>query len=719
MIVGPKDAGKTSLVDTLLDEQFRDTKADVQGKDLESDISNCTIHYTNILPNDVNWKPLDVPLYQTLTEYLESKFADVTLPNVGEGDEGAGGTFLADPPEATLKILDMSAEFGFYKTHQMFLASAMAFLLFVDVTKPLDECLPESAAMKEQEGKLEIPRMTRELLDFLLNIISSFVGTGNGTKSVIIVLTHSDDLDPQTRDVHVKKYKKEIREHLKGQHVCKLVEKTIVVLSNKVRDPETLKNLRNLIVELCKAKPMYEEEIPCTWLKCEADILGDSDTFEQRYLTIRDLRDKFVSCIGMSAEQVTEFLKFHSKHGSMMHSTLHELDALVVTDAQFLVDAFTLIIEMWKSRKTSQLSLHTENELENDLDEGILSTRSLNIIWDQMEFSGVDRLAEIMVHFYQFIQWDQRMENQEISRKFIIPALLPPASNFERHLMKREGTKTLVYFFHQSQDVKSSGLLPVGLLSQLVVSLLADRPNRRIWKKEDMFCNGASFRTGTRGDILMMISGQGCFIKLKALVEPDPECDDIYDEISKARQEFEQELMLLIECYHHNHGTLHCSVCVSRCHKSSDINKSNYSCLHILGAIGKVGKKPLWSGRCKIHKEKHLPSKAFEFWFYHELNLMNCPGTSLQDDQKLLKRVAKSIVDLQTLTDVGIELGMDMKDIRRTVQDSYNNIYIAVLNMMMNWHDKSTMGGSLQRGTPKYNKLKQVLNEVGMNNLLP
>ena len=138
----------------------------------------------------------------------------------------------------------------------------------------------------------------------------------------------------------------------------------------------------------------------------------------------------------MSVNDVTKFLKFHSKYGSMIHFDSQELDSLVVIVCQFLVDKFISIIDKWKAKKTSQLSLDslsTKDELGNDLDEGILSTRSLNIISDDMDLSSVGRLAKIMVKSCQFIQWDQRTGNQESSRRFIIPALLPPASNFRSH----------------------------------------------------------------------------------------------------------------------------------------------------------------------------------------------------------------------------------------------------------------------------------------------
>ena len=91
----------------------------------------------------------------------------------------------------------------------------------------------------------------------------------------------------------------------------------------------------------------------------------------------------------------------------------------------------------------------------------------------------------------------------------------------------------------------------------------------------------------------MIISGQGCVMKLGVLTEPVPECDNIYSEISNARREFEQEIEQLMESYRRNHGPLNCSVCVSPCHKS-EINKSNYGCLQILGLVGKVGQEPLW-----------------------------------------------------------------------------------------------------------------------------
>ena len=235
----------------------------------------------------------------------------------------------------------------------------------------------------------------------------------------------------------------------------------------------------------------------------------------------------------------------------MIHFDSQELDSLVVIVSQFLLDKFISIIDKWKAKKTSQLSLDslgTKDELGNDLDEGILSTRSLNIISDDMDLSSVVGLAKIMVKSCQFIQWDQRTENQESSRRLIIPALLPPASNFRSHLTRREGTKTLVYFFHHLQEankVKSSGFFPAGFLPQLTASLLEEKQNRTTWEKDEIIYNGASFGTGTKGDIWVMISSQGCVIKLNIQIVQQPECCDINSDSCMARHEFEQEVFIV------------------------------------------------------------------------------------------------------------------------------------------------------------------------------
>ena len=336
--------------------------------------------------------------------------------------------------------------------------------------------------------------------------------------------------------------------------------------------------------------------------------------------------------------------------------------------------------------------------------------------------SNIESLAEVMVKFYQFMRWSQhepqnqtedRMENYHVETKYIIPALLPPARNFKSAFVKRAGTKSLVYFFHQSWEsnkVKSSGFLPYGSLPILVASLLEEKPNRIGWEKNELFSDGASFRTGTHGDLLVVISSQGCVVTLKVLTVAYPECEDINAEISSARYAFEQEIMRLLG------QDLHCSVCVSPCHKSSAINKSNYGCLHILGRIGKVGKQPLWSAMCKTHKNYPLPSKAYGFWFYNERSLRDNPQTAHKDDQKLLNKIAKTIGDLDAVRDIGIELGIDMESINRTINESDNKIKRAAFNVLYMWYNAEV--GNLQRGSPKYNQLKEAINESRLPNVM-
>ena len=260
---GYVNAGKTGLVNTLQGLKFTSSEC----KDFDSDDKDSTSNVTcsNVQTKGCDWTPITDPLHEMLHQELEGKMADVVLPQVNNDDSTADGTSVGACKNrcnnetrglyefpTVMKIVDICGEFSFYKTHQMLISPSTNFLLVMDVTKKLDELLPQKTL---QEG-FQCPRTPREFLDYWLNTVGTLIDSYDNCgdikpgKSVIIVLTNTDKLDEQKRECEINNYKKEIRSHIKGQQTCKHVHKRIVALSNTERDEKWTQsfeaiNLRN------------------------------------------------------------------------------------------------------------------------------------------------------------------------------------------------------------------------------------------------------------------------------------------------------------------------------------------------------------------------------------------------------------------------------------------------------------------------------------------
>ena len=600
MILGYNNAGKTCLSDTLLEFPFRDPKNPSNARETHSDeledLSNCKVTCIHAHAAGQHWTQLDESFGEALEKDLETRLTDAKAMDNGRH----GGKELV----MRLKILDMDGEFPFYQTHPMLMSESMIYLVVMDITKKLDEILSESTLAKIWKGKIDYPNTPKKFLDHWLTSICSFLNEHDlpnqhrRTKSVVLVLTHTDQLDPGTRNEQIKKFKQEVLTHVKKQYAGKYIVKTIIALSNTDRDicRDELRTSKDTILELAESKATFGVIKPCTWLKFEADIMKQCEVFDRNYMTVGEMAH-FSGQAGMSREQFKEFLTLHKEVGSLHFMDDESDDSLIVMDPQFLVDAFTSIIDLWIKRRTSQLSLTHQTPLETDLEDGIFSLGSLGLIWKDLDDMVVETLASFLKSSRLFISQIQKDEQGNIfPEKYIVPCLQPPLAEPENDVQETLTPKTLVYFFHTAQEkrmIMNSGFLPRGFLSLLVASLMEEKENAGVWENTHLFCNGASFRTGIHGDIdLTMSTDAATVIKLDVLTSHDSQIDNVSAEISTARNIFEDQIKQLLQNQFPN---VCCSVCVSPCHNNKEINRSSYSCLSILGSLGQVGTKHLWS----------------------------------------------------------------------------------------------------------------------------
>ena len=725
MILGYNDAGKTCLSETLLGFPFRDPKNSSNVRESHcdelDDLSNCKVTGMHALVAGQHWTQLDETYGEALKNDLGTRLADA----IATDNRRRAGRELT----TRLKILDIDGEFPFYQTHPMLMSKSMVYLVVMDVTKKLDDVLPQSTLAKKWKGKIEYPNTPRKFLDHWLTSISTFLNEHGlpdqhrKTKSIVLVLTFTDKLDPSTKKDVIKKFKQEVLAHVKKQHAAKYVVKTVIAVSNTNRDicRDEIRILKDTVLELAESRPTFGVTKPCVWLKFEADIMEHCEVLNRKYLTVREMV-QLSGPVGMSREQFEEFLTHHKEIGSLYYIDEESDDSLVVTDPQFLIDAFTSIIDMWINRRTSQWSLTDQETLETDLADGIFSLGSLGLIWKNLDDTVSENLASILKSSRLFISWKRKDEQGNVlSEKYIVPCLQrPPVDVQETSALKTLETsalKTLVYFFHTAEEkrmVLNSGFLPRGFLFLLIASLMEEKENAGAWENTHLFCNGASFRTGIHGDIELTMSTDATLIKLDVSTSKHPQSSNVCAEIATARSTFEDEVKRQLQNQFPN---VRCSVCVSPCYQSREINQSNYSCLNILGILDYVGTKQLWSARCKTHPEKEAAVDTFRDWFHNELNQLANENSAAKSDERFINNVTSHIPNVGTLKDIAIRLEISGCDVDQIISNCPNDIKATSLKVLYDRWCKNTEG-NLQRGSAKYEQLKRAFNAAGVYNVL-
>ena len=251
-----------------------------------------------------------------------------------------------------------------------------------------------------------------------------------------------------------------------------------------------------------------------------------------------------------------------------------------------------------------------------------------------------------------------------------------PQENTQDNIQDTSSPKTLVYFFHTAQEermILNLGCLPRGFLFLLIASLMEQKEGRERWENTELFCNGATFRTGTDGDIDLTMSTDASIIKVNVSTSQHLHSYNACAEISIARSTFEDEVNQLLQ---NRFKGLLCSVCVSPCHTGKDIKQSNYPCLNILGSLGQVGIKRLWSARCKKHR-KVAAVDTFKDWFYNELIQLANENSAAKSDESFINNITHHIPNAGTLKDIAIRLNISGCNVDQITSNCPNDIKAA------------------------------------------
>ncbi len=305
MLVGHIKAGKSCLVDSLLQRPYRETES-TNGLEL----AICDISKTFI---DGTWQERRRSFWERVNELEQSLSELLATEGINpRSNEQLDRNIWDSEKLSDMTLIDSSGEFCFYKTHQMFLCPNHIFLLVMNTGVGLDETLPESCATKAQTGKIECPRTPRQFLDYWMNTICTY--SQDATKDqeelephVIIVLTHTDKFESDNRKEQLAKRKEEVLAYVTETYACRFVYHEVFGLSNKERTEDDLRELdklRSTIVKLSKAKPLYNSKQTCLWLKFEADLYRLCHLDGRKCFSVSELQTQVADPLGMEEEEL-------------------------------------------------------------------------------------------------------------------------------------------------------------------------------------------------------------------------------------------------------------------------------------------------------------------------------------------------------------------------------------------------------------------------------
>ena len=705
MLLGYINSDKTSLGNTLQGLPFTSSEC----KDFDLDDNNDStgnVICSNVQIKGSDWNPIKEPLHEMLNQELEGKMADVVLPQVNN-DDSNGASASAGACQArcnnethglyefstVMKIVDICGEFGFYKTHQMLMSPSTIFLLVMDVTKKLDELLPQQTL----EERFKCPRTPREFLDYWLNTVGTSVDSYDNCgdiktgKSVIIVLTNTDKLDVQKRECEINNYKKEIRSHIKGRQTCKHVHKTIFALSSTEKDENEVKNLRQLIYKINSekySKVTFGVEVPCSRLKCEADLLDFCKRMEKRWLTFGELHEQIAKPTGISLKELQEFLRFHGKLGNLIFADAESKDSLIIIDTNLLIDAFQAILRVWHGINSSEWSLDAAAQLEDELSEGILSGESLLRIWEQLGAVPAEQLASIMVHRHYLVPCGQHSKEQKFeSKKFIIPSLLSPCSE-TLPIGKQPEISALLYLFHYAPEVENnftSVFLPTTVFPMLVGLLMDRNLGEKAWKLENVFSDGATFKAGESRELLVKLSTRGPTVTLESIrVVPETQRES-QCAFSKVRSRVDNSIRTILQTHYPN---LHCSICIIPCDLQMITWNRKCKCLEVLGTIDSIGRVSLSHAHCTEHKLT-TEIKHFRCWFCDKYDPGELHKDKDRDFRQVIRRVISKIPRIETLMEVAETLGVEEHEVEQAYNDSRYHIKETSRVILRSWFNRT------------------------------
>ena len=395
-------------------------------------------------------------------------------------------------------ILDFAGQVQYHKTHSIFVRKDNVIVIVFNASQPL------STNVKVRSSTLRKDPMTySENIHFWMKTVHSiFHEPGDATDKasllpvIILVATHLDLLGTSAEEAKeqiIQTLAKELKgkpyaQHLAGhgKGLLNALRKYCIFLSNKVRDPKTIKQLQDVIIEV--SFPILSRKHPIIYLKIERKLLG----IQKGVIKIEKFHAVAQECGFLAAIDSKEFAcaveHFHHNGTLLNFASIESLKKLVILSPHWVTKLLSYLLIAHPYKDTGNGRDIACNNLKQ---RGILVKSFLSYMLDCFNNSGVTGYQIQLNEAVDLMKWfgflaqispntkildaEVKIHTKEMGL-YIVPSLLPNDED-QKGLPERDDENVRIVYYYFPDE-----FLPPMLFNQVVALCI----NRNEEKREDL-----------------------------------------------------------------------------------------------------------------------------------------------------------------------------------------------------------------------------------------
>ena len=226
------------------------------------------------------------------------------------------------------------------------------------------------------------------------------------------------------------------------------------MVDNRTGKDEEFSYLRNNLIHHLASQNSWGFKMPIPWHKLKADVIVRAQKLSKSYLFLTDVQNMATE-YGMNSKKVESFLKVQNSLGEFIYYSSPELQEIVITDPQWLVN-------MCKALITHPSFLDKRNitgSVLRNLKQGQVTDAGLQELW---KGEAVDFSKELLIKFKLIVPLNFTKSE---GRRYLIPSMLP---SIDMDMYEREPFKSMYLVYNALQNPKLGDTLLIGTFHKLL-----------------------------------------------------------------------------------------------------------------------------------------------------------------------------------------------------------------------------------------------------------
>lgn len=249
------------------------------------------------------------------------------------------------PP--AVSVWDFAGQNIYYTTHHFFLNKRSIYILLMDISRDLDDEITDCRFIRNVQGRFTC----RDAFKFWLNSIHMYTSWHTEDKkdikaTVILVGTHKDKLENMTEEEKEQRKDEFFDDALtpfeNSDAILAHVHDKKFLVNNMDQESPVFEEIKRTVEKIASEQYYWNEKVPARWIELEKR-LEENTTDLITFQTVKETGQKMTFKI-TNEKQLRMFLKTHHELGNLLYFETAKLRDVVVLNPSWAIDAFKLFI---------------------------------------------------------------------------------------------------------------------------------------------------------------------------------------------------------------------------------------------------------------------------------------------------------------------------------------------------------------------------------------